>query len=323
MKIGFAYNRKPDTCDDDRFAEYETDETITSVETVLAEFATVYHYPCDNTVAGRLAAEMPDIVFNIAEGWGAGRDRESFVPAICGSLGIPYTGSDATALGITMDKVLTKCLAKSAGVTVCEHLILDAVPTEMPSFGFPAFLKPLCEGSSMGIFGDSLVREMSSYRKKADSLLMTYNQPVLVEPYLDGRDFCVGILGQSKVLKTCEVCLGHVDDIPFFSHEYKRLDRDRLDFSPNVAECVIEEMEQAALTLWSVLNLRDYTRFDFRTDSEGQPFLLEINALPGLSPVSGIFVRQSEASGYLYSDVIKKILERVLEKYSIIQEERR
>ena len=314
MKIGFAYNLKlDDDSGGDRYAEYESRETIDAIADVLAENGDVVHFPCDESIAGRLVSEHPDLVFNIAEGWG-GRDRESFVPALCQTLAIPYTGSDATALGITMDKALTKQLAHSASIRVAEQEILVAAPVAAPDFGFPAFVKPLWDGSSRGIFHDSLVNDFESYSDRVKSLLEQYEQPVLVEPYLDGRDFCVGLIGNSppQVLKNCEVLLGHEDGIPFFSHEYKRRDRDKLDMQPDLPEETIAEMELFSLKLWDLLRLKDYSRFDFRTDSGGTPYLLEINALPGLSPVSGIFIRQAEATGLTHRETIKKILERTL-----------
>lgn len=312
MKIGFSYNIKdPAFSGTDCHAEYETPETIAAIADVLSEWGTVVDLPCDATLVSRFDQNCPDMVFNIAEGSGS-RDRESFVPAICALCGIPFTGSDAVALGITMDKALTKDIARSAGVRTTEHVLCREMPCEEPPFGYPAFVKPAWDGSSRGVFRDSLVTGMDALRDRVNCILADYRQPAIVEPYLDGRDFCVAMIGNTPpaILATCEVQLGHEDGIPFFSHEYKRRDTDRLDMQPDIPRGDIEEMERSALTLWDRLGLRDYARFDFRTDAAGKPFLLEINALPGLSPVSGIFIRQAIASGLSYSAVIEKIMER-------------
>lgn len=312
MNIGFSYNIKdPAFSGTDCHAEYETPETIAAIADVLSKRGTVVDLPCDTSLAGSLVRNRPDMVFNIAEGSGS-RDRESFVPAICALLGIPFTGSDAVALGITMDKALTKDIARSAGVRTSDHVLCHEIPSGEPPFGFPAFVKPAWDGSSRGVFRDSLVTGMKALREGVNSILVDYLQPAIIEPYLDGRDFCVAIIGNTppSILTTCEVLLGHEDGIPFFSHEYKRLDTDRLDMQPDMPRNVIEEMEQSALALWGRLGLRDYARFDYRTDAAGKPFLLEINALPGLSPVSGIFIRQAIATGLSYSAVIEKIMER-------------
>jgi D-alanine-D-alanine ligase len=310
--IGFSYNVKdPSYKDTDFHAEYETLETIDAIARTLSAYGEVVLLTCDRTLVSKLAGDPPDLMFNIAEGAG-GRDRESFVPALCSMLGIPCTGSDASVMAVTMDKALTKRILRDAGIRTPDFILLHVIPSSPPPFGFPAFVKPNWDGSSRGICGKSLVSGMDSYRERVRVILEEYNQPVLVEPYLEGRDFCAGLLGNDppKVLRTCEVLLGHEEGIPFFSYEYKRRETDMLDMSPSGIDT--EELENMALSAWNILGCRDFARLDFRTDSRGVPFLLEINALPGLSPVSGIFVRQAEASGITFDEVIGKIVERVL-----------
>lgn len=314
MKIGFTFNLKdPATKGCDLHAEYETPETIEEIARVLSGYGEVVPLPCDTGIVSGLLREKPALVFNIAEGWGS-RDRESFVPALCSMLGISHTGSDAVTLGITMDKALTKRALRDAGVRTAGFLLCSTIPAEDPSFGFPAFVKPNCDGTSRGICRDSLVTNLASLQKRVGVILRDYDQPALVEPYLDGRDFCVGLLGNHppEVLTTCEVMLGHEDGIPFFSFEYKRRDTDILDMSPAIGRQVLHEMEEMALAAWDVLGCRDYCRIDFRTDARGVPFLVEVNALPGLSPLSGIFVRQALASGISFEALIARILERAL-----------
>ncbi len=313
LKIGFAYNLKdPSFKDTDTHAEYETVETIDAIDDVLAEMGEVVRLPCDRHFPELILKNRPDIVFNIAEGWG-GRDRESFVPVMCSMLGIRCTGSDAVTLGITMDKAITKRIAVSAGVRTTDFRLYAEIPVTPPEFGFPVFVKPARDGSSRGIFFDALVQNMDSLIGKTEEIVQAYKQPALVEPYLYGRDFCVGILGNDSpvILRTCEVLLGHENSIPFFSYEYKRHDTDLLDMSPDLPAQTIREMEDMAQTLWNVLGCRDYARFDFRTDREDIPYLLEVNALPGLSSVSGILVKQAGASGISYDELIKKIMERI------------
>ncbi len=311
MKIGFSYSLKDPALDHtDDHAEYESRSTIDAITRVLAKRGEVVHLPCGPGIVEMVGREHLDWVFNIAEGWG-GRDRESFVPAICAALDIPYTGSDAVALGITMDKALTKRALRDAGVATAEFIVYDGIPPCAPPFGFPAFVKPNCDGSSRGVDRDSLVHDMEGLKRKTAAILENHQGPALVEPYLDGRDFCVGILGNDRrILKTCEVLLGHVDGIPFFSREYKRCETDRLEMDPGVTPAILRRMERMALAAWDVIGCRDYARFDFRTDLAGKPYLLEVNALPGLSPVSGIFIHQAEMSGISFQKVIQSILER-------------
>ncbi|MFC1511928.1 hypothetical protein ACFL5H_01880 [Candidatus Latescibacterota bacterium] len=310
MKIGFAYNLKdPALAETDAHAEYETQETIDAITNILAGQGEVIHLPCDASFIERITRFKPDIVFNIAEGWG-GRDRESFAPVVCRMLGIPCTGSDAVTLGITMDKALTKHICRDAGIRTAPFVLYHDLPETPPPFGFPAFVKPNGDGSSRGIFRDSLVTDSQTLAARVLNILREYHQPALVEPYLCGRDFCVGIIGNNPpaLLATCEVILDHEEGISFFSHEYKRHDTDRLDFTPSIDTSVIEEIERGALTAFEILGCIDYARCDFRTDRDGLPYLLEVNALPGLSPVSGIFVRQAAASGIGFERLILSIL---------------
>lgn len=314
MRIGFTYNIKdPVTKGTDLHAEYESPETITAIREGLTAYGEVIMLPCDYGLMQLLMADRPDVVFNIAEGWG-NRDRESFVPVLCGMLGVPFTGSDAVTLGITMDKALTKRVLRDAGIRTADFHLYRDIPATMPDFGFPAFVKPNCEGTSRGISRESLVHDLDSLRERVKVILREYRQPALVEPYLDGRDFCVGLLGNypPQLLATCEVILGHEDGIPFFSYEYKRRDTDILDFSPHLPRETIHEMEVMALSAWETLGCRDYTRVDFRTDRAGVPWLVEVNALPGLSPVSGIFTRQAEASGIAFTEIIRRIIGRII-----------
>jgi len=244
IRIGFAYNLKnPSTKGTDTHAEYETHETIDAISGMLSSKGEVVHLPCDERFISRIIDKQPDIMFNIAEGWG-NRDRESFVPVISSMLGIPCTGSDAVTLGITMDKALTKRIARDAGIRTSDFELYHKIPDSPPSFGFPAFVKPNCDGSSRGIYSSSLVNDMKTFVERTGVIINDYKQPALVEKYMDGRDFCVGILRNSPpyTLTTCEVVLGHEDGIPFFSYEYKRHDTDRLEMNPSIDSCRITEM---------------------------------------------------------------------------------
>jgi D-alanine-D-alanine ligase len=212
-----------------------------------------------------------------------------------------------------MDKALTKRIARDAGIRTAPFELYHEVPPSPPFVGFPVFVKPNCDGSSRGIYSHSHVTDMDSLRKQIGVILNDYNQPALVEPYLDGRDFCNGLLWNNPqcTLTTCEVLLGHEKGIPFFSYEYKCHDIDRLDLNPSLDSVCISEMEEMARTAFRVLGCLDYARIDFRTDRNGIPYLLEVNALPGLSPTSGIFVKQAAAFGLSYEMLILKILERI------------
>ena len=315
-RIGFCYNVKT-THQGDNDAEFETPETIEVIERVLKTQGKVMRLPCDPQLPQRIIYEKPDIVFNIAEGYKASRNRESFAPALFELLGIPYTGSDATSLGITQDKALAKLIARSLEIPTQPFHVINSTAEishlkPNPPFPFPLFIKPNWEGTSRGITKASLVVDMKEFTSETQRLIKTYCQPVIVEPYMEGREFTVGILedsGSLRVLPTAEVILGHREGIPFFSYEYKELDHDRLAIPANIGKQLEDELCSMSILLFNELRLRGYSRIDWRTDKTGKPFFLEINALPGLSPVSGIFTRQAEAAGISFRDLILNILD--------------
>ncbi len=315
-KIGFCFNVKSTTHKGDHDAEYETPETIEAIERVLKTMGKVIRLPCDPQLPQRVVSEKPDIVFNIAEGYKASRNRESFAPALFEMLDISFTGSDATSLGITQDKALAKLIAQSLEIPTQPFHVINSLseisqsyPT--PTLSFPLFLKPNWEGTSRGITKASLVANLKEFTSETKRLINTYYQPVLIEPYIEGRDLTVGILEDSsslRVFPVAEVILGHREGIPFFSYEYKELDSDHLSIPADISKQLEDELCSMSELLFKKLGLRGYARIDWRTDKAKNSFFLEINALPGLSPVSGIFTRQAEAAGISFHDLILTIL---------------
>ena len=294
-------------------AEYEDRRTI---DALLAAIAAAGHdatgLALDGDFAQTIAALRPDLVFNIAEGI-RGSARESLVPAWLEQLDIPYTGSDGLALAISLDKALTKTLAVSAGVrTPPFRRIRDEAELSDVDFPFPLFVKPNAEGSSMGIGGTSLVETPEALAEQVCHVLRAYHQDCLVEVFVPGREFCVGILGNDspQLLPIAEVRT----EGAFYAYEDKSRHHKELLCPADVSEDTAEQMRVMALTAFEALRCRDLARVDFKLDETGRPMFLEINPLPGLSPFYSIFPHQGSVAGIGYEELIGRIMGAALER---------
>src|SRR6058998_2141949 len=200
MRIGLAYNEKPDSAADaesdgtgDAFAEWDDASTITAVEQALGLFGSVIRLEADAYFPQKLSLARPDIVFNMAEGT-SGLARESHVPAICEYLNVAYTGSDPLTLALSLHKGRTKEILAYRGVPTAPFASVQTpADLERVALPFPVFVKPIAEGSGKGVFADNLCETPARLRERVRFLLERYAEPVLVETYLPGPEFTVAI----------------------------------------------------------------------------------------------------------------------------------
>jgi D-alanine-D-alanine ligase len=310
MRIGLTYNLKPAgaelaVADSDRFEEFDSVETIETLESAIRAAG---HEPVrlgwGLEMLEALQRERVDGVFNIAEGVG-GRGRESQVPAVLEMLAIPCTGSDALAIALTLDKALAKIVAKSAGIATAPWFVDD----EPKPLTFPVFAKPAAEGSSMGITDRSLCRDQNEL-DAAIERLSKYG-PVLVEEFLPGDEFTVGIIG-GEVLGVMQV-LPRGDDKDFiYSLDVKRDDLNRVDYrlvdAPDAAE--------VALDVWRAFNLRDVARIDVRRDRDGVANFVEVNPLPGVHPINSDLVILGRLAGISHPELIARIIDAAIKRWA-------
>ena len=293
-------------------AEYEDRRTI---KALLVAIASGGHdaagLALDSDFPQKITMLGPDLVFNIAEGI-RGSSRESLVPAWLEQLDIPYTGSDGLALAISLDKALTKTLAASVGVRTSPfRRIRDEAELFAMNLPFPLFVKPNAEGSSMGINGTSLVRTPEGLITQVRHILQTYREDCLVEVFVPGREFCVGILGNDppQPLPIAEVRTAAA----FYTYEDKSQHHKELICPADIPDSMAEQMQAMSLAVFDTLRCSDLARVDFKLDETGQPVFLEINPLPGLSPFYSIFPLQASAGGIGYEELIGRIMEVALE----------
>jgi D-alanine-D-alanine ligase len=328
MRLGLTYNLKPEGATGDRFEEFDSIETIEALEAALRANG---HEPVrlgwGMEMLDALARERVDGVFNIAEGIG-GRGRESQVPAALEMLGIACSGSDAVAIGITLDKALAKLLAKASGIATAPWELRSAVEDRRPRLSapdgtdyqragegacpplrYPLFAKPSCEGSSMGITASSLCRDDAQLQEAIDRLL-PYG-PVLVEEFLPGEEYTAGIV-DGEVIGVMQV-VPRTSGEPFIysidvKRDYKNLVDYRFVEAPDVA--------RVALEVWRAFGLRDVARVDVRRDRDGVPNFVEVNPLPGVHPVNSDLVILAKGFGWTYEQLIGRVIHAAARRWN-------
>jgi D-alanine-D-alanine ligase len=364
-RIGFAYNQKPQPsaggdagspesavatdeeppssgafAADDRYAEWDTPETIDAVARALSAFGAVIRLEATPELPERLRGERPDIVFNIAEGL-TGVNRESHVPAICEFFGVPYSGSDPLTLSTCLHKGRTKEVLAFNGVptapfAVVESLrdlevLLDGRQEEMlPVPGaarrlpnaFPLFVKPVHEGSSKGVTVRNLVHSRDELVTRVTELLDAYAQPVLVEDYLPGAEFTCAVLGNGADARVLPIVGMNFGDLPagaapIYGFEAKWVwdtpDRplDIFDCPARIPELLRRSIEHVTLRAYRVLGCRDWARVDVRLDAAGAPNVVEVNPLPGILPDpadNSCLPKAARAAGMSYDTLIQTCL---------------
>ncbi|AGF76694.1 ATP-grasp enzyme, D-alanine-D-alanine ligase [Desulfocapsa sulfexigens DSM 10523] len=272
-------------------AEFDRDDTITAIENAL----TTLGHKCERIGHARQLMQALtegkrwDLVFNIAEGmYGIGREAQ--IPAILDVFNIPYTFSDPLVMSLTLHKGMTKRVLRDAKVAVSDFLVAEkGSEAAAISFGGPWFIKPVAEGTGKGIDPTSIVRDKAELPGAVDHLIEKFKQPVIIEPYLPGREFTVGIVGTgnvAKVLGTIEVVLLQNAEEGVYSYVNKEECEERVEYRlvHGSKDPVVKEAENTALEAWRVLGCRDGGRADLRCNANGKPLFMEVNPLAGIHP---------------------------------------
>jgi D-alanine-D-alanine ligase len=332
LKVGFTFNVKrvaPElNGDQDDEAEYDSPKTLQAIREAIASYGhEVIDLEATQDLPVQLASTPVDIVFNIAEGF-KGRSRESQVPSLLELLDIPYTGSDPAALSVSLDKAVAKRVVRTHGILTPDHLVLHTGKERLPrELGFPLLVKPVAEGTSKGVTRRSIVHDEAELREVARELVGKYRQPALVEQYIQGREFTVGLLGERRprVLPVMEIVfLDRADPTPIYSFEMKQdwNEKIRYDVPARLAPREVDRLERAGREVFAALGCRDVARIDFRIDAEGRIFFIECNPLPGLTPGWSDLVLIAQAAGIEYRALIGEILSNAIRRYQERERER-
>lgn len=325
MRIGLVYDLRDDYralgFSEEEVAEFDNIDTINQLAGALEALGCeVVRVGRGQALAARLVAgERFDIVFTIAEGV-KGRSREAQVPALCELFDQPYLFSDPLSSAASLDKAVAKRLVRDAGVPTPSFMVAHGHASELEGWShYPAFIKPLAEGTGKGCEAASLVHTAEELAAAAMRLLDRYRQPVLVETYLPGREFTVGIVGNGSeaiVLGVCEILLKEDAEANVYSLHNKELCEDLVIYA-RADDAEAKLAGTRALAAYHALECRDAARIDFRSDAKSDPYFLEANTLAGLHPHHSDLPILAAQNGLPFVELIGMILEAGLARYGL------
>jgi D-alanine-D-alanine ligase len=329
MRIALTHNLR--LADSEEEAEFDTRETVEGLAGAIERLGHRVERievsgPASRTVA-RLEAYGPDLIFNTAEGR-RGRFREAFFPALFDELGMPYTGSDAYALSLTLDKQLTKLVLSQHGIpTPRWQYVEDPRDLQVNALRYPVIVKPNFEGSSKGITQDSVVEDGRRLHEVVSAALARYPAGVLVEEFVSGRDVTVPYLEAAApdrrgVLQPVEYAIGAEAAAgrryAIYDYDLKtHLDALVSVKAPAALEpAQAERIREVSEAIYRILEIRDLGRIDFRVADDGTIHFLEINALPSLEKGAGIYA--SAALEGLHADgVINAVIRSAMARWGL------
>ena len=326
LRVGITYNLKkdfsqPENQPVDFLEEFDAEETIDAIREALeSEGHEVIKLGGGTHLIDRLKEASVDIVFNIAEGL-EGRNREAHIPALLEFLNIPYTGSDPLTLSLTLDKAMAKRVIMSQNIPTPPFRKIERMEElDGLDLRYPLFVKLCYEGSSKGVRLDSKILDRQSLEEKTRGLLKTYHSPLLVEEFVNGPEFTVGIVGNEDpfVLGVMQIEIkGKPPDESIYSLEIKREWEEKVRYHcpPSIDQNLLKKIEKVALRAYRALECRDVSRVDIRVGADRTPYFLEINPLPGLSPVYGDLVIMARSMGWDYARLVKTIFHQALKRY--------
>jgi D-alanine-D-alanine ligase len=340
MRIGITYDLKAavpagSEAPDDFQEEFDSPATVEAIASVLRHLGYEVEKLGDGReLLERLLAYPPDFVFNFAEGHGIGRSREARVPAVLEMLGIPYSGSDPLTLAATLDKDCAKRLVASEGVAVPKGIVVDCrlqiadcrvngnLQSAICNLQFPVIIKPAWEGSSKGIRNKCLVHDHKELMRVVSEMLAAYQQPLLIEEYIQGDELTVGIVGNDSpaIVGVMRVLPSEPTEHFIYGLEVKRdyLRQVRYEVPARLAPAAMEAVREATVKVYRALGCRDVSRIDFRLKGN-VPYFLEVNPLPGLNPESSDLVILAKLAGWTYPQLIEAILRAALKRHRLAE----
>lgn len=265
-----------------------------------------------------------DIVFNLCDdGFYDSSQLEPHIPALLDVLCMPYTGSNYLTLALCLDKVMTKQILMSNGIPTPNFQVFSTGKEKLKrELNFPLIIKPSREDASIGIKNDSVVHKKHKLMPRIRSLVSTYRQPALVEEYIDGREFNVGILGNEhpRALPVSEIIFRLPKEMNHICSYDAKWTPSHIAYNGTQPQCpavvpktLRNKLVGLALKSYEIMGCRDYGRVDFRVDGDGRPYVLEVNPNPDIHPKAGLANMASKA-GVSYTTLIRRIVEYACER---------
>ncbi len=325
MRIGMTYDLRDDYLaagyGEEETAEFDRLSTIEAIETAIR---TMGHEPLRIGNLPALVTQLAggarwDLVFNIAEGlYGFGREAQ--VPALLDAYRIPYVFSGPLVQAITLHKGITKHIIRDCGLPTPAFAVINTVDDlGLVDLPYPLFAKPVAEGTGKGVTPASKVTGPAQLQTICTSLLATFNQPVLVETFLPGREFTVGIVGNGKECRsigTMEVVLLDNSEPDVYSYHNKEFCEELVEYRA-VTDAEAEAAETLALACYRVLGCCDAGRVDVRSDGYGRPHFIEINPLAGLHPDHSDLCIIAAKYGIGYQQLLEQIIFAALRRHGM------
>jgi len=329
----------------DRWDDLDSEETIQAIMQAIASGGhDVTFLEGDASLFETLPRVKPDICFNICEGH-HGDGREAHVPAILEMLRMPYTGSQVLTLALALDKPMTKRVLTYHDLPTPPFQVFERVTEPLdPQLSFPVFVKPSREGTGMGVSADSIARDENQLRVQLRRLFERYDQPALVERYIEGREVTVGLVGNlrspvawrvpddeaaPRILKGLHFFPALEVDMAAYPVEEAGIYTSRIKVEmahefhymcpAPLADEKIDELNWLSASVFRVIGCLDVARVDFRLDASSgdRPYILEVNPLPGLNPGYSDLCIEAAADGWSYEELINEILDLAIERYDL------
>lgn len=324
----------------DALADYDSIETVQAVEMALHNVGhQVIPLEADHTLLDSIRHVNPDICFNMAHGV-EGHYRESQIPAILDMLNIPYTGSGVLTLARSRDRAELKRICHAYRLPTAPSQVMGCGEDELDgSLSFPLIVKPLHGKLGMGISADSVVYDHVELNAQVDRITNLYRQPALVETFLPGREFVVGVIGNGSTMQrqrdnhlygtsgyhclpVLEIDSNRSIGEGIFSSEARALSPKSPDAPvytcpANIKGSLKGELASLGIAAFEAIGACDVARIDFRLDASGSPHILSINALPSLDPYQSVFAQMAWADDMSYYEFVSELLNLALERHCL------
>jgi D-alanine-D-alanine ligase len=329
MRVAVILNTRKDESEFE--VEYDPPHTIKMIRHGIVAAGHEYLFiEANERVLETLKRKHPDLVFNRAEGL-RGESRESHIPAILEMLGIPYVGANVLTTAVCLNKGWTKKILSYHGVPTPQfHIVSSLDEVDSIEFEYPVILKPNEEGSSVGINEDNVVHDLAQLKAKLKQMLAEYVQSILIEQFVAGREFSVGILGTPEgppeVLPIVEIDFANMP--PEVGNVLGQRAKTILDdLSHYVCPAKVDDnlkarIEKLTLDVCKYLEVYDFARIDFRMDKKGRIYFLEINPLPGMdfNPKEkdiSFFPLMAMKAGYSYDELMRRLIESASRRHGL------